>query len=152
MPVIEPSEVPKFINLLTKGSLDIDDPPQINQADRTYLTSGDGIADKVQVSNKKIPVTKLKATQKEINASKASGMYLASVQGTFDPADSPVIASADGYIIDGHHRWAALQIKAGKERGSNPRMNVTVIKLPIKKLLLVSNAFTDAIGNKRKSM
>jgi hypothetical protein len=57
---------------------------------------------------KKVPVGKLKATQKEIKAAKAFGMADSHLKGDFDDIDQKIVVSRDGYILDGHHRWAAL--------------------------------------------
>jgi len=148
MPVIEPSQMEDFKSRLADGLLNIKKPPATGKATKDYL---DGKGDKVKITNKKMPVTQLKATQKEINASKAQGMADAAKLGKFDPSKATILVSKDGYILDGHHRWAALQIMAkDPDIKEVPKMNVVQVDLPVKKLLQVANAYTDAVGNARK--
>lgn len=81
--------------------------------------------------NVKIPVGKLKATQKEIKAGKSFGMADAYYKGEFDPAEGEVIlVSSDNHILDGHHRWAALLL-ADPDR----EMKVIQIDMPMRELL-----------------
>jgi len=61
---------------------------------------------KVPVDEVEVPVKDLKATQDEINAKKVIGMAKAMKGGTFHPGGA-VYVSKDGYVLDGHHRWAA---------------------------------------------
>jgi hypothetical protein len=56
------------------------------------------------------------------------------------------IASEDGYIIDGHHRWLA-----GVLTDPDIKARVLTIDLPLKDLLPMSLAFSDAVGNKRNA-
>ena len=54
------------------------------------------------------------------------------------------IVSSDNRIIDGHHRFLTSVL-------IDPRLKVNVLKIdmPIKKLLELTLAYTDAIGNVR---
>jgi hypothetical protein len=68
---------------------------------------------KVTVKQMKVPATGLKPTQSEINFGKSFGMASAYINGSFpallkyDP-ETVSLVSKEGYIIDGHHRWAAI--------------------------------------------
>jgi len=68
---------------------------------------------KVGVKQVNAPATELKPTQSEINFDKAFGMAVAYLTGAFknltkyDPKTVSLI-SKEGYIVDGHHRWAAI--------------------------------------------
>jgi ParB-like chromosome segregation protein Spo0J len=62
----------------------------------------------VRTKRKRVPVGTLKATQSQIQASKAYGMADSHLRGDFPTIDKQIVISADGYILDGHHRWAAL--------------------------------------------
>lgn len=62
----------------------------------------------VSVTKGTMKVGQLKATQKEINAEKVTGMAAAKRRGEYDPGKAPIIVSKDGYVLDGHHRWAAM--------------------------------------------
>jgi len=48
----------------------------------------------------------LKATQNELNGGKVAGIMQAARAGEIDLNQS-IVVSKDGYIVDGHHRWAA---------------------------------------------
>jgi hypothetical protein len=62
----------------------------------------------ISVTKGTMKVGQLKATQREINADKVKGMADAYRQGKYDPSKQPIIVSRDGYVLDGHHRWAAM--------------------------------------------
>lgn len=77
---------------------------------------------KVKVSEPvEIDPTQLKPTQSEINFDKSYGMAIGFVKGwkglvKYDPKTVSLV-SKEGYIIDGHHRWAAICMlnRFGKE-------------------------------------
>lgn len=90
-----------------------------------------------------VKLSDLKATQREIKTLKSYIFGLAQMQGRFkdkktgkltdipcDWTQVPIIVSNDGYIVDGHHRWAAVKLV-------NPElyMNAVVIDMPIAELL-----------------
>lgn len=95
-----------------------------------------------------IPAVALKATQSEIVGPKVAGMWW---RLKLDPNDpfirSPLFVSQDNYILDGHHRWAAI-IGTDFEDGKlgNVLMNVIKINLPIKQLVNEANAFAQEFG------
>lgn len=62
----------------------------------------------IKVTKQTMKVGQLKATQREINAEKAQGMLNAYKEGSYDPSKKPIIVSKDGYVLDGHHRWASM--------------------------------------------
>lgn len=70
---------------------------------------------KVAVKRVQVPATGLRPTQKEINMDKAFGMARAYLLGKFpgltkfDPNTASII-SKEGFIVDGHHRWAAISL------------------------------------------
>ena len=66
--------------------------------------------------------------------------------------DSPVFVTSDGYVLDGHHRWAALvaiDMEDGKQGDID--MPVRMIGADIGYILDLANAFCDMTGVKRKS-
>ncbi len=81
-------------------------------------------------------VGELKATQKEINAEKVQGMAASYKAGKFPNIKDAIIVSSDGYILDGHHRWAALLHESPGET-----MNVHKVDAPIRKILDEANKF-----------
>ena len=75
-----------------------------------YSANGDK---KVKVQQVNVPAIDLKPTQSEINFEKAFGMVKGYLTNKFkaltqyDPNTVSLI-SKEGYIVDGHHRWAAI--------------------------------------------
>lgn len=59
----------------------------------------------VSVVHEEVEVSKLKATQKEIFSEKVEGM---AESGAAALTVKPLLVSSDYYILDGHHRWAAI--------------------------------------------
>lgn len=105
-----------------------------------------------------MPATEMKATQNQLNADKVAGMAWAlySNEATKDPKHplrQPLIVSNDGYVLDGHHRWAALATY-DVMRGEKTPTDVPVIKInmDIEELVDASNAFGDEYGLERKGM
>lgn len=95
----------------------------------------------VKVVDKKMAVGQLKATQKEINADKVKGMAAAheaflAGEGKWSPGKAPIVVSSDGYVLDGHHRWAAML-----DHDPSNEMPVHQVDAPIKELLARSEQF-----------
>jgi hypothetical protein len=143
MPVLEGRFLTDFLKRLVQGNLDLDD----IQPTKDWLMGAGG--DKVSVRKTIEPAAKLKATQREINADKAEGMADKARAGTFDPGKEPVLMSADGYILDGHHRWAAQILRAAQD-GIQATLAGFKVALPVDTLLEAANAYTDAMGIARK--
>jgi len=66
---------------------------------------------------------------------------------------APLIVSRDGYVLDGHHRWAAVAVAdlmMGK--GDNPtKISVIKVDMDIEDLLDESNDWGNELGLERKS-
>ena len=110
MPVIDPDlgYLDEVTELLENGMLDIYNVPKLGQATPSYLKSGRGRSEnQVQVLYKAINVKMLKATQNQLWLGKAISMAL-----TGGGLNEPLVVSKDEYVIDGHHRWAALLLLA----------------------------------------
>lgn len=95
--------------------------------------------------NQHIAVSKLKATQNEIDSIKVKEMMLLPL-GKLE--GKPILVSSNGFILDGTHRWAALLALNG-----NNRMPCHVIGLPIKQLIKkvfeFDNVFKKDINDKK---
>ena len=78
----------------------------------------------------RVDVGQLKATQREMQADKTFGMADAALKGKFDPGKNPIVISQDGFILDGHHRFAAMTT-IGPER----KMNVIRVDAPMETML-----------------
>jgi len=70
----------------------------------------------------------LHATQREINTAK-----VAKIMEGYSLSGERLLTSKDNYILDGHHRWAALLSLDPKNK-----MKITRVNLPIQKLLKVA--------------
>jgi hypothetical protein len=112
---------------------------------------GDSGDDKIKGGKKKIPVGALKPAQSELIKEKAFGMLIDFVtKNKYENADLGNIVSNDNYIMDGHHRWAAIYLIDPKAS-----VNVTEIDLPGQALVTVLNTVTVGklgitAGNKGK--
>lgn len=100
---------------------------------------------------KRVRADKLKATQQDMNGEKVGGMMTSK---DYDPSKEPIFVSRDGYVVDGHHRWAATVGRDAKDGrlGNDKKMNVIVLDAPISQILKEANAWTDSFGIKRKTV
>jgi hypothetical protein len=99
-----------------------------------------------------VPPDRLKATQKNLVGDKVAGMYKGLEENPQNPdLTAPIYVSNDGYVLDGHHRWAAIVAYNAKNPDKPIAMNVRVIDEPIKPLVKRSNAFADHIGIEKKA-
>jgi hypothetical protein len=79
-------------------------------------------------------------------------MYKGLEENPQDPnLTAPIYVSNDGYVLDGHHRWAAIVAYNAKNPDKPIAMNVRVIDEPIKPLVKRSNEFADHIGIEKKA-
>jgi hypothetical protein len=104
--------------------------PQIDDVDGY---EADLISRGVGVERKSVDPMTLKATQSQLDMAKAGGIAKAGNHRV--PPGKRVLVSEDGYVIDGHHRYAAA-IAAGEN------IEVVVVKKPMRA------ALDDAIGSK----
>ncbi len=90
------------------------------------------------------PVSQLKASQNELVGAKVAEMM---VDTTFDPAKNPIFVARDHYVVDGHHRWAAV-VGRDAEDGTlgNKPMNVIRVDAPISELLHIANLWSEKFG------
>lgn len=104
------------------------DMPQITKGDAQDFL--DELA-KRGVENREIelPAGELKGIQKELNQRKVAGMVDRLEREGIWGGSGP-IASRDGYILDGHHRWAAQRVY-----DENSPFKVTQVDLDIQDLL-----------------
>ena len=110
----------------------------------------------------RVKVTELKATQNQLVGKKVS-LFLNQLQNG-DPdseftkkLNEPIIVSRDPetgerYIVDGHHRWAALVAQDIANGGDGDiEMDIKEIDTPIEELIDQSNEFTKEMGLETKS-
>ena len=93
-----------------------------------------------------LPSDSLKATQSELVGAKVAGMAKALENDPNHPKiTAPIYVSRDGYVVDGHHRWAAVTTNAIRD-GKPANMKVIVIDADIKDVIPMSNKFAEEIG------
>jgi len=107
----------------------------------------------IDVSNPHpVPADRLKATQSELVGVKVAGMEKALEENPkHDKITAPIYVSNDGYVLDGHHRWAAIVAYNASHPDKQIPMNVRVIDEPIVPLVHRSNKFAEAIGIRPKA-
>ena len=99
-----------------------------------------------------VPPDRLKATQMNLVGDKVAGMYKGLEENPQNPdLTAPIYVSNDGYVLDGHHRWAAIVAYNAKNPDKAIPMNVRVIDQPIKPLVKMSNNFADYMGIEKKA-
>jgi len=100
----------------------------------------------IKVLDTEIPSDSLKATQSELVGSKVAGMTKALENDPNHPAiTAPIYVSRDGYVVDGHHRWAAVTSAAIK-KGEPTDMKVRVIDMDAKDIIPMANKFAEEQG------
>lgn len=103
----------------------------------------------VKVTDKTVPASELKASQNQLVGPKIAGMVN---NKAFKPEDEAIFVSRDGYVIDGHHRWAAQiarDLKDGKS--GDLKLKVQVVDMDILDVLKESNKWATEFGIKAKA-
>jgi len=110
-----------------------------------------------------VPPDSLKATQRELVGPKVVGMMGVlskdcnnqkcdeKDQQDYKNITDPIYVSNDGYVVDGHHRWAAIVSHNLKNPDKQIPMNVRVIDSKIDKIIPKANKFAQDIGIAAKS-
>ena len=105
--------------------------------------AGIGVTDEVERADH------LRATQNELSGAKISGMMAAIESGKNTAIrDEPIFVAGPGsYVLDGHHRWAAVVGASYREGMKEPlTMKVRRIDMDILPLLKAANNFATAWG------
>jgi len=87
---------------------------------------------------------KLKASQAEMEGAKVAAMMLSSR----DPKKARIVVSADNYVVDGHHTWAA-SVGRDAEDGNldnDKEMEVVRINLPMSDIYQLAVEWTKTFG------
>ena len=125
------------------------------QAGKPELDKGPASDDKVSYDRRSdLSASDLKPSQKEIKLGQALGMAISMIgklPGPFEDGpggDLGAVVSSDGYIMDGHHRWAASIFAVGPE----VELGGFVIDMPGKDLVQVLALMGDAFhpGERKK--
>lgn len=105
----------------------------------------------VSINDTEVPAAHLKATQTELVGAKVAGMMQAGRNPDigFDPSKGAIFISRDGYVLDGHHRWAAtvgMDLTDDDPEGDNIMMPVRIIDMAIQDLVWETADFTESFG------
>jgi len=101
----------------------------------------------VKVVQTEVPADKLKATQSELVGAKVVGMMDALEEDPENEAlTAPIYVSRDGFVIDGHHRWAAIAAYNAKHPDKQIPMKVQVVDMDIKDAIPMCNKFAEEQG------
>ena len=112
------------------------------------------------VSREKVDPSTLKSTQAQLVGSKIAGMAGVLKQGpngnpkAYKAITDPIFVSEDGYILDGHHRWAAIQAHNLANPDSPIEMKIERIHrkpgenkpMDAMRMIQMSNDFADQFG------
>jgi hypothetical protein len=92
--------------------------------------------------------TELKPWQKEVDAGKIGNIFRSNPNGI--PDKNRILISSDGYVIDGHHNWAA----AVGLKFANPDTSLPVYRLSItgQEAIDLSNKWADDHGLQHQSL
>lgn len=101
----------------------------------------------IATAAERVPAAKLKSTQRTLEGVKVAEMM--AKQG-YDPAAKRIFISRDGYVVDGHHRWAAVVGLDAEDGKFDTQMSVVRIDAPISEILLLAGKWTAAFGIRPK--
>ncbi len=101
----------------------------------------------IKVTQTEVPADKLKATQSELVGAKVVGMMGALEKDpNHEKITAPIYVSRDGFVIDGHHRWAAVAAYNAKYPEKQIPMKVQVLDQDIKDAIPMANKFAEDMG------
>jgi hypothetical protein len=105
------------------------------------------------ITAREVKAVKLKATQSELVGGKVAGMWFTLKS---DPNNSniraPIFVSVDNFVLDGHHRWAAVMATAfGLQDLKTVTMPTLTVSASIDQLLIATNEFLAEYGIQAKA-
>lgn len=98
-----------------------------------------------------VRASSLKASQHQLKGKNVSFFMSKKGLKVLEDPNSVIYVSRDGYVIDGHHRWAghvAQDLKDG--RTGDVKMKVVMIDLPIMQVLDAALDFSEEVGIQKK--
>lgn len=105
----------------------------------------------ISITHQTVPASHLRASQRQLNGAKIGSMALALDAGDLPPGS--IFVTRDGYVIDGHHRWAAnVAVDVRDNRLGDSEMPVEVVDMDIGTALDFANEFTRRMGIKSKGI
>lgn len=101
----------------------------------------------IHTSREQVRASSLKAAQRELLGSKIASMMF---NEQFHPSNEPIFVSRDNYIVDGHHRWAALVGRDTEDGKLSHTLPILRVDAPISETLLLANQWSKQFGIQQK--
>jgi len=126
------------------------DMPQIPTSDREKFLKDIEKDSGITYEKEKVDPTTLKPIQKEVSGSRAGAIYEKFAEKGKIPKDERILISKDGFVVDGHHTWAASVAFSF----DNPGTELPVYRLSVNadEALKVSRDYAKAHGYESKAM
>lgn len=111
---------------------------------------------KYTIKRTEIPAAQLMATQDQLVTDKVNSMWWAlevgECSGSYEAIVAPIFVSKDNYVLDGHHRWAAVVANAfGRININSVNMQVFQVDEGIDRLVDLANEFARDFGISAKA-
>lgn len=147
------AEMPQLSGIPEKGSK-ADKLARIDEEGNVDISKGliEKLAESgVETKEMEIPVAQLKASQSELKGKTVSFFLTPKGQKILDDDTAVIFVSRDGYVIDGHHRWAGRVFQDFKDgKLGDTKIRAKVIDMPIMEILDAALDYSDELGIKRK--
>jgi len=127
-----------------------DEMPQVPRKDQAEFLR-EMRSQNIAVTPESVDPKTLKPAQKEILASRSGMLYDKLKDGSYENTGAGrLLVSSDGFVIDGHHRWAALVA----DSFDNPRRKTKIVRvdLPASKLIPIAHDFGERMDIGRLSL
>ena len=144
-------KMPQFGGLAEPGS----PAAKLAGGDGKFIDLGDQLAAElrrkgVRITEGQMSAAHLRATQTELVGAKVAGFasaVRAGNEGAAKALKEPIFVTRDGYVVDGHHRWAANMMLDALDGVLGDKMqNVHVIDMDIGAMIPYANEFTQRMG------
>jgi hypothetical protein len=122
------------------------DMPQIPRADREQFIANLH----ANVTPEYVDPTTLKPTQNELDGRKVGSLYGKILAG--EKHNDPILVSQEGFVVDGHHHWAASV--AAKVTGARPNEKIHIYRIHMQhnKLMAAAHAYAKEKGYQSKDI
>jgi hypothetical protein len=148
---IDRSDMPQFSGQAVPGSPAAEIANAKGKADVSAAFRAELKARGISVVARTMPASHLRATQRELNGAKIGGMMSALAAGDLPPG--AIFVTREGYVIDGHHRWAAnVAVDVQDNRLGDSEMPVEVVDMDVGAAIDFANEFTKRMGIKAKAV
>ena len=126
------------------------DMPQIPTSARDKFLADIEKDNGITFEKEKVDPTTLKPIQKEVSGSRAGAIYEKFAEKGKIPKDERILISKDGFVVDGHHTWAASVAFSF----DNPGTELPVYRLSVNadEALKVSRDYAKANGYESKAI